>query len=367
MKYLRICAVIMVALGALLLVSGCTQQVPVHADVSTIAVTDLTNRTVTVPEYPQRVVAFGAGALRHIVYLQATDLIVGVDDMELGSPNPFGSGMPSGTDRPYSLANPEITNLPSIGTRDGDAELISAQKPDVIFFYWGTDKSANTLQEKTGIPVVALHSGDLGKDRPLFYQSLRTMAAILNREDRAEEVITYIDGTMSDLANRTENIGNAEKPRVYIAGIAFRGAHGFLSTEPNYPPLAMVNGKNVAAGVGPGGQVMIDKEKLIEWDPEYIFIDEASYALVREDLDDPVFQSLDAVKNGRVYGVLPYNWYANNYDTVLADAYFIGKTLYPDQFADIDPKQKADEIYTFLDGKPVYTNMESLFGGFRPL
>jgi iron complex transport system substrate-binding protein len=367
MKLMRICVIILIVLGVLLLGCGCIEQAPAEAVRTSNTVTDLTNRTVAVPENPERVVAFGAGALRHVVYLKATDIIVGVDDMELGNPNPSGSGMPSGIDRPYSLANPEIAVLPSIGTRDGDAELIAAQKPDVIFFYWGSDKTATALQEKTGIPVVALHSGDLGTNKPLFYQSLRTMAHILDREDRAEDVITYIDATMQDLSSRTEGIPDAEKPRVYIAGIAFRGAHGFLSTEPNYPPLAMISGKNVAAGIGPGGQVLIDKEKLIEWNPEVIFIDEASYALVREDLQDPVYQSLNAVQNGRVYGVLPYNWYANNYDTVLADAYFIGKTLYPDRFSDIDPEQKADEIYSVLDGKPVYPDMKALFGGFKAL
>jgi iron complex transport system substrate-binding protein len=72
------------------------------------------------------------------------------------------------------------------------------------------------------------------------------------------------------------------------------------------------------------------------------------------------------VKNNRIYGVMPYNWYANNYDTVLADAYYIGKLLYPDRFSDIDPEVKADEIYTMLDGKPVYADMKKLFGGFVP-
>jgi iron complex transport system substrate-binding protein len=128
----------------------------------------------------------------------------------------------------------------------------------------------------------------------------------------------------------------------------------------------MVNGNNVASSAGSGGQIMIDKEKLLEWNPDVIFIDEASYVLVKEDLNDPVYQSLPAVKNGRVYGVMPYNWYANNYDTVLADAYYIGKTLYPEQFADVDPAGKADEIYTMLDGKPVYGDMKKLFGGFEP-
>lgn len=63
---------------------------------------------------------------------------------------------------------------------------------------------------------------------------------------------------------------------------------------------------------------------------------------------------------------MPYNWYANNYDTVIADAYYIGKILYPEHFADVEPAAKADEIYTMLDGKPVYADMQRIFGGFVP-
>jgi len=46
---------------------------------------------------------------------------------------------------------------------------------------------------------------------------------------------------------------------------------------------------------------------------------------------------------------------------VLANAYFIGKTLYPDRFEDIDPKEKADEIYTFFIGKPVFSEHNSQY------
>jgi ABC-type Fe3+-hydroxamate transport system, periplasmic component len=60
------------------------------------------------------------------------------------------------------------------------------------------------------------------------------------------------------------------------------------------------------------------------------------------------------VREGRVYGLLPYNFYSTNYETVLANGYFIGKTLYPDRFEDIDPVEKADEIYTFFVGEPVF-------------
>jgi len=37
---------------------------------------------------------------------------------------------------------------------------------------------------------------------------------------------------------------------------------------------------------------------------------------------DPAYQSLTAVQNGNVFGVLPYNWYTQNFGSILANAYF---------------------------------------------
>jgi iron complex transport system substrate-binding protein len=370
--------IIAAILAALIMMAGCTAPGAsqstaltsppgsIHADTTRISVTDMANRTVEVKKDPQRIIGVGAGALRMICYLNAADRVVGVDDREQKKYNVSGFGMPSGIDKPYDLANPSLATRPFIGGKTGDPELIAAQNPDVVFYTFTTGKDAQTLQEKSGRPVVALTTGDLGKNKAVFYQSLRLMATILGKEERAESITTYIDGTIRDLNDRTKNIPADKRPRVYVGGIAYNGAHGFLSTDPAYSPLLMVNGNNVAASASAGGQMMIDKEKLLDWKPDVIFVDEASYALVKDDLKDPVYQTIPAIKNGRVYGVMPYNWYANNYDTVLADAYYIGKTLYPEQFADVDPAQKADEIYTFLDGKPVYSDMKTLFGGFVP-
>ncbi|MGB4050927.1 MAG: iron ABC transporter substrate-binding protein, partial [Methanoculleus sp.] len=56
-----------------------------------------------------------------------------------------------------------------------------------------------------------------------------------------------------------------------------------------------------------------------------------------------------------------YNFYSANYETILANAYFVGKTLYPDRFADVDPVEKADEIYTFFVGKPVFADLNGQY------
>jgi iron complex transport system substrate-binding protein len=102
----------------------------------------------------------------------------------------------------------------------------------------------------------------------------------------------------------------------------------------------------------------------LKLNPDFIFIDGGGLTLVREDFrkKPEVYNALKAFADGQVYSLLPFNWYTTNIDTALADAYAIGKILYPSHFEDIDPGRKADEIYTFLVGKPVYQEMKKDYG-----
>jgi len=324
-----------------------------------ITVVDSADRIVTIKKPVERVVGVEAGALRLIVYLGATDRVVGVEDVEKRYPGA----------RPYIIAHPELAELPSIGPiHGGDDELILAQHPDVIFWTYTTAEKADERQEKTGIPVIALGYGDLApeEDREEYYNTLLLMSYVLDEEERARELIDYTDGLLRDLEERTLDVPEGDKLKVYVGGIGYRGAHGILSTKPFYPPFVFVNAKNVASELGVS-HAFIDKEQLIKWNPDIIFVDEGGISLVMEDLSDPVYQSISAVKNGELYGIPPYNWYTHNYATTLADAYYIGKVLYPERFVDVDPVKKAEEIYETHVGVPVYEQIASRFGGFKKL
>ena len=74
------------------------------------------------------------------------------------------------------------------------------------------------------------------------------------------------------------------------------------------------------------------------------------------------YRALAAVQGRRVYALFPFNYYTTNIDTALADAYAIGKVLYPQRFDDVDIEKQADAIYTFLVGRPVYAQMKNDFG-----
>lgn len=359
-------SILLVILAATAIFAGCTGSDGASSgtgdDSGTkemITVTDALGREVTVPKEPDAVVCSGSGTLRYLTYLQAQDKIVGVDDIETRETK-FDA-------RPYALANPQFKDYPLIGEFRGkdDPEKIIACNPDVIFkTYSSSGSEIDELQEKTGIPVVALNYGNVGVYRADMYQSLRTMGEVMGKEDRAEEVIEFFDSNIADLNARTESITNEEEKTTFVGGIAYAGPHGFQSTEPSYPPFMFVNAINVAGDLGTD-HADVAKEKIVEWNPDVLFVDlstlQTNPSAIDELKTDEAYQTLDAVKSGEVYGVLPYNWYTSNHGSVLADAYYIGSVLYPDKFADVDPDAKADEIYVFLVGEPVFDQMNAAF------
>jgi len=336
--------------------------------VSALTVTDALGRVHELPDDVSRVICSGSGCLRLLTYLTAQDLAVAVDDIE-SKRNRFDS-------RPYAMANPEFKTMPIFGQFRGqdNPELILTldPQPQVIFKTFATmGHDPVELQSKTGLPVVVLDAGDLGGRRDRFYASLRLMGQIVGKTERAESLVAYFDAAIADLAQRTADIPGSQRPSVYIGGVAYKGPHGFQSTEPTYPPFLFVQARNLARDEGGAGQDLsntdVAKEKIVAWDPEHLFLDLSTLQMGEEAgglyelRTDPAYATLTAVREGRVYGVLPYNWYSQNFESILANAYFVGKILYPDRFEDIDPKVKADEIYSFVVGKPVFTEMNRTF------
>ena len=331
-------------------------------------VIDGAGRTIQIPAVVERVICSGPGSLRLLTYLQAEDKIVAVDDMEKQRPN-FDA-------RPYALAHQQFKKYPIFGEFRGydHPELILSLDPlpqVILKTFPGMGHDPVELQNKTGIPVVIVRYGELAGDRDVLYDSLRLIGEIVDRRERAEMVISFFEAKIADLQGRTGGIPSEKRPTCFVGGIALKGPHGFQSAEPGYPPFAFVVAKNVAAGGLPAGKTIrqsnVAKEEIIQWDPDILFLDLSTLQMGNaagghfELKTDSAYRTLSAVRAGKVYGLLPYNWYSRNFGSILANAYFIGKQLYPGSFTDIDPQETADEIYTFLVGTPVFAEMNRSF------
>ena len=324
-----------------------------------IKVTDMAGREITLEKPAEKVVAIGS-ALRIYTYINGTEKLVGVEkkqqDPESG--------------RPYIMANTELAQLPIVGEgfpAEPDPELIIGADPDIIIAGDILDISEiEELENKIDIPIVVVTTGSSAVFDENMYKSLEIIGKVVGKENRAEEVIRFMEDCKNELMDLTKDIPEEEKPSIYIGGLSYKGAHGIESTSCNSPVLNTIGAKNAADEIGKTGSVMIDKEKLIEWDPDILVIDENGLALVKEDYEKnpEYYNSLSAVKNKKVYGQLPYVSYYNNIETAMADIYFLGKILYPDEFKYIDPVEKADEIYEFILGVKLYDEMAEKFGGY---
>ncbi|MFU2209478.1 iron ABC transporter substrate-binding protein [Solidesulfovibrio sp. C21] len=327
-------------------------------------VTDAAGRQVTVPENPRRIICLGPGSLRLIAYLEATDRVVGVERFEKDRR----------TGRPYSLAHPELIKLPIIGpggpksiNQEPDLEAVLGVAPQIIFATAMDAAVAEAMQAKLRIPVVVLSYGQFARYDPKVLDSLALAGDILGCPDRAAAVADFMKKAEADVRARAQKGLAAPgyvKPSVYVGGTGLRGTHGLTSTDNPYAPLEWLSADNLAGRVTKDGHAFIDKEQLLAFNPDVLFVDAAGLTLVADEYSQqPEFVgSLRAVKDGKVFVLYPFVMYLTNLDTIVADAYAAGKILYPQTFADIDPAAKADEIYRFLLGKPVYAQMARDFG-----
>ena len=348
------------AMLAVIVSAGCVTTDSPQSGEGMVTITDAFGREVTIPENPEKIAVVGSGSMRYFMYLGLdTDMFVAVDAQD-GRLYSY-----SFEQRPYALAHPELKEKQAVGPTKGvvDNEKLLMSGAEVLFMGGSTSSNAevaNEIQEKTGIPVVMFYVGNYVTDSEEIQDSLLMLGEILGKEQRAKDLIAYFDAVEDDLQKRVKGLSADET--VYVGGVAYNGVHGLDGTDPTYYPFAVLNLKNAASevsSVSQTGYARISKEKLLEWDPDFIIVDLATLtaaeggALV-ELKNDPSYKELTAVKNNMVYTVNPHTAMNVNHETTLANAYFIGKLLYPEQFEDIDPVKKADEIYSFVVGEPVF-------------
>ncbi len=323
-------------------------------------ITDGAGREVAVPETVERIVCVGVGALRYTCYMQAADLVVGVEDCEV---EPVIS-------RLYNFVNIEkFQDKPIIGGNGKpNAEGIIAADPQVIVLSASAGVDADDLQSKTGTPVVVIPGNDQLLDRNTF-ETVRILGELFGKQERAQALTQYLKDLEKDLKDRTSAVADADKPTVYVGGVSFKGHHSFEGTEAGYGPLALIGAKNLADTAGQAGAFNIDVEQVLAWDPDVIFLDFNGMALINADYaENPDFyNSLTAVQNGRVYSQISFRSNATNLETALADAYYAATVLYPEQFADVELEDKISQIYTMLLGVDPSESLKEAGYAFRPI
>lgn len=345
-----------------------------------ITITDMIGREVTItPGSYTRVVCIGAGALRMYSYIGDVTLLCGVEDIDNTSleerPKMFDS-----VARPYMLAYGEtFTALPSCGVGGPQAQTAEAEKilscnPDIVISEYEDVEKEDALQEQLGVPVITLKSGPGGVFDESFFATMRLLGIIFDNEERAEALVSYVKTERAEIESRTADIPEEEKPSVYICGLGNWGTTNHLMTAQSYIPFQVANVKNTVADLEAPGIQEIEKEKFVALGDamDIIIIDAAAVKNIKPlYAEDPgMFDTCKAWQNGEVYLEMAYNAYYTNYEIALINTWFIAKTVYPEQFKDIDITEKMNEATQIFLGQELAKQIEtapSSFGGYQKI
>lgn len=112
--------------------------------------------------------------------------------------------------------------------------------------------------------------------------------------------------------------------------------------------------------------MIIEKEKLVMWNPDIIFLTPGNMNLVNTDYktNPGYYNNLKAVKNDDIYSQVNYNYYGTNIELAIVDAYYAGTIVYPHAFSDLNFEAKAEEIFTEMLGHPYMQALKNSGNGF---
>jgi len=247
-----------------------------------VTVTDAAGREVTIEEEPQSLVSGYYITTSMLIALGQKDKLAGIEAKADTRPI-------------YSLAAPELLELPNVGTaKSFDLEGCAALKPDLIILPIKLKDNVPALEE-LGLTVLLVNPESLEQ----LNDTIELLGKACGALQAAEALINYNSDTEVFLS---ETLSGTESPTVYLAGnssyLSTAGAAMYQNTL-----LELGGGKNAAAGLTDDYWAEISYEQLLAWNPEVIII--ASDAAYTKDelLSDPQLAQLGAVVNGKVYAM----------------------------------------------------------------
>ena len=293
---------------------------------------DITEEPVTVPMPIERIVALGGSYCPEaLCAFGVHDKIVGVDEW-------------------VAKLRPELKTFledkPSVGKYNNpDIEKILELEPDIVLTYaykcWPVvDKPLKAA----GIPVVHMDFHHPEKHS----RAIRTTGYILDKQERAEELISFELQHLNLIKERVEDLEPEQKTRVYFEfSDKYSTAAGGCSFD---AVIIACGGINIFSDMK-GYYVEVDPEAVIVRNPQVIIRHAkwhgkyvpAGYGVTdtsqMEELRNaimsrPGWDHIDAVKNDRVY-VIHYPSTKSTHMSIFNS--YIAKWLHPELFEDIDP------------------------------
>lgn len=260
-------------------------------------VIDMAGRAVTLPDQVRRV--YAVGHCIPAVGAVAPDLLVATYRLPEAARRLLGSELYAGK------------AVPEAGLRFSDEEVVRLA-PDLIVMEDapGAAVQAARLEQRLHVPVLLIDQG-----LPRLKAAFALLGEVFGRSAQAARLSDFIVRHVEPVAARARGIPEARRVRVYYA----EGADG-LQTNPagssHTEVLDYVGGINAAQVASVAGEdtAKVTLEQLYLWQPQLILVwtpGAESSTTLRAIVGNPLWQRLDAVRDGRVVQLpwLPFSWF----------------------------------------------------------
>ncbi|MGH4117281.1 ABC transporter substrate-binding protein [Clostridium sp.] len=278
-------------------------------------------------------------------YKPATDIV-----LALGGKDKLVGGSDGAKEDPLLMKLDEnlASKLAEVGSKKNgvNIEQIVSLKPDVVILY-PTKESDDTMKKLAdqNIKVISINPETI----KLLKSDIIKVGEAIGEVENSKKLVTYYEDKIEDVAKKVSTI--KDKKTVYLAG-----AHGILSTSSGdflqHEIIESAGGIDVAAKLK-GGWNDVSVEQVIAWNPEEIisvmYCPEGSPAEIMEKAE---LQTVSAIKNKKVHQI-PSNiapWDYPQPSSILA-ILWMSKTLYPEEFDDLDIHKVVNEFYSEFYGK----------------
>ena len=240
---------------------------------------------------------------------------------------------------------PELSKLPLIGTPfKPDYEKIIELEPDIVIWAGPLGSELEDMLEPIGITVIRLSFGRT----QVIIEDIKKFGYMFDKNEEANEFISWYNGYMSTIEQRTDKLSEEDKPKVYFASYL----DDYKTMTRGYPPdpaISIAGGRNIAADIGYPDKfnINVEPEWVVRQNPDiivkgsikgsYEVDDPTELREAREAiLNRPELAYVCAIKNRNVY-VLSYTDLVVRPRCIVSTAY-MAKWFHPELFEDLDPK-----------------------------
>ncbi len=299
-------------------------------------ITDMTGRTVRVPDPLTRVALFG-GPTGQIVYL-------------LGARNQVCAVTSSLKGSELVLAfDPTVGQLPGPRSTSGhiNVETLILSMPQLVI---AGALDGSIVSKKTDIPI-AYTVGNMNQGLDLLKKEVRFYASVFGKEERGERYIAYLEKTLAFLESRTAGIP-ADKQRKVFNGygqnhLVTLGGDTFMHERILRAGCVDVTASVSSEGMKEGlhsGLTEVSLERVLGWNPDIMVIDSGEpEGLYR----DPRWARVNAIRDHQVF-TQPVGIFIMDRPTAEAAVIYplwLAKIAHPDLFMDVDMVEEIKRFY----------------------